>query len=285
MELGSILSILIVLIAASITTAQMRRNVPLAFQRKRICLLIAHPDDEAMFFSPTLSTLTNPALQNHVKIICLSSGDADGLGEIRKTELGKSAQMLGLRSANDVLVLEDEAFPDSMTVTWSKEKIAGMLAAAFSPSSAGKGRKYGPPETTMDILITFDENGVSSHPNHISLYYGAKTWLTGLMTGKGGWNCPVELYTLSSINIVRKYISFLDGPVTLVYGALRTLTSSKKRRSEQPPNMVFMSSFKEYRSGQNAMTKGHRSQMRWFRWGWITIGRYMIVNDLKRETL
>jgi len=23
--------------------------------------------------------------------------------------------------------------------------------------------------------------------------------------------------------------------------------------------------------------------MRWFRWGWVAIGRYMVVNDLRRE--
>lgn len=41
---------------------------------KRICLLIAHPDDEAMFFAPALLQLTKPESGNHVKILCLSSG-------------------------------------------------------------------------------------------------------------------------------------------------------------------------------------------------------------------
>lgn len=43
-------------------------------RNKRICLLIAHPDDEAMFFSPTVLALTRPETGNHVKILCLSSG-------------------------------------------------------------------------------------------------------------------------------------------------------------------------------------------------------------------
>jgi N-acetylglucosaminylphosphatidylinositol deacetylase len=43
-------------------------------RNKRICLLIAHPDDEAMFFAPTVLALTKPELGNHVKILCLSSG-------------------------------------------------------------------------------------------------------------------------------------------------------------------------------------------------------------------
>ena len=41
---------------------------------KRICLLIAHPDDEAMFFSPMVLALTRPELGNHLKILCLSTG-------------------------------------------------------------------------------------------------------------------------------------------------------------------------------------------------------------------
>lgn len=54
-------------------TAQLSRSFP-HLRNKRICLLIAHPDDEAMFFAPTVIGLTNPALGNHVKILCLSSG-------------------------------------------------------------------------------------------------------------------------------------------------------------------------------------------------------------------
>lgn len=45
-----------------------------ALRNKRICLLIAHPDDEAMFFAPTMLALTRPETGNHVKILCLSTG-------------------------------------------------------------------------------------------------------------------------------------------------------------------------------------------------------------------
>jgi GlcNAc-PI de-N-acetylase len=44
--------------------------------RKRILLLIAHPDDEAMFFAPTVLALTKPELRNEVEILCLSIGIA-----------------------------------------------------------------------------------------------------------------------------------------------------------------------------------------------------------------
>jgi N-acetylglucosaminylphosphatidylinositol deacetylase len=54
-------------------TVQMRFPV---LRNKKICLLIAHPDDEAMFFAPTLLALTRPDTGNHVKILCLSNGQS-----------------------------------------------------------------------------------------------------------------------------------------------------------------------------------------------------------------
>lgn len=44
---------------------------------KRICLLIAHPDDEAMFFAPAVLALTKPELGNHLKILCFSTGTSE----------------------------------------------------------------------------------------------------------------------------------------------------------------------------------------------------------------
>ena len=55
------------------STGQLTNQFP-QLRGKRICLLIAHPDDEAMFFAPTVLALTKAELGNHVKILCLSSG-------------------------------------------------------------------------------------------------------------------------------------------------------------------------------------------------------------------
>lgn len=108
-------------------TSQMTRSFP-TLTGKRIVLLIAHPDDEAMFFAPALLSLSRPELGNHIKILCLSTGmfgraserktllktlttgDSEGLGEIRRKELMMSGLSLGLRSSEDILVLDDKYF-------------------------------------------------------------------------------------------------------------------------------------------------------------------------------
>ncbi|KAF7720246.1 Uncharacterized protein PECH_003361 [Penicillium ucsense] len=263
-------------------------------RNKRICLLIAHPDDEAMFFSPTVLALTKPGLGNHLKILCLSTGDADGLGETRRKELEKSALLLGVRDRSDVFVLDDPArFPDSMSTTWAAEHITSLLASAFSPDLAAalngttKKNVQKAPTATIDVLLTFDQHGVSNHPNHRSLYHGAVRFLKTMMTDKEGFDCPVTLYTLTSTSMLRKYIGVLDAPYSMVTGFLGTVfgkgDARKARAAGTPRRLMFVSSVGDWLTAQSAMVRGHQSQMVWFRWGWITIGRYMTVNDLKRE--
>ncbi|KAH8696190.1 N-acetylglucosaminyl phosphatidylinositol de-N-acetylase [Talaromyces proteolyticus] len=271
---------------------------------KRICLLIAHPDDEAMFFSPTVLALTRPELGNHVKILCLSTGDADGLGETRKKEIQKSAVHLGLRHESDVFVIDDRSrFPDSMTTEWSTRDISALLASAFAPElsssknhSSANGNGHAAengPKATIDVILTFDEHGVSNHPNHRSLYHGAVAFLKSLMKDKSGYSCPVALYTLTTTNIARKYSGIFDFPLTMLLGAVNTIrdslgpskSASSSKDADFANRLLYVSSFNQWARARTAMTDGHKSQMLWFRWGWITIGRYMFVNDLKQERI
>lgn len=244
---------------------------------KRILLLIAHPDDEAMFFAPTLLSLTRPQYGNHVKILCLSTGNADGLGEVRRKELVKSGLMLGLRNAQDVLILDDPQFPDSMTATWDAKHISSLLTSTFAPKMANMSFKS-KPDTSIDVLITFDKHGVSSHPNHISLYHGAVTFVRSVMQNHTGWDPAIKLYTLRSVSVFRKFISIFDAPISILWTLFQN-----KQHGEFPAPVLTISGPKGYRTAQLAMTQAHTSQMRWFRWAWIGISRYMIMNDLQKE--
>ncbi|KAM3423485.1 hypothetical protein BST61_g913 [Cercospora zeina] len=265
------------ILALWLFTAYMTRSFP-TLVGKRICLVIAHPDDEAMFFAPTLRHLSNPELGNQLVIICFSSGDAAGLGHIRKKELVASARILGVRKPEEhVVVLEDQNFRDSMTATWDAKLISQTLLKAFAPN-ASRTPAHTAPEASVDVLITFDEGGVSGHPNHISLLHGCTAFLKTLMLRHTGWENPVKLYTLTSVNVVRKYSSVLDSVASVV-----TAVVGSKEKGAFPNPLLMVSSPGDVRKAQQAMTTAHVSQMRWFRWGWIGISRYMVVNDLKKR--
>lgn len=173
-----------------------------------------------------------------------------------------------------------------MTAVWDKNKISTLLCEPFAPHHVIQGASDSdtPPTASVDVLITFDPRGVSSHPNHISLYHGARTFISTLMRGKKGWDSPVDLYTLTSISIFRKYISFWDAFVTLCIWA----TSVGAKESKHPSRLLFFTSpvgEKGLPTAWRAMTTAHKSQMAWFRWGWIAFSRYMVVNDLKLERI
>jgi N-acetylglucosaminylphosphatidylinositol deacetylase len=253
-----------------------------ALRNKRICLLIAHPDDEAMFFAPAVMALAKPETGNHVKILCLSSGNADGLGETRKRELAKSGLILGLRRADDVFVVDKPEFPDSMTATWDSANISSLLCSAFAPNLARSRNSDTAPEAAIDVLITFDAGGVSGHPNHISLYHGARAFVAALVAGKPGWQPPVDLYTLTTVPLARKYTAFLDVLATLTSWAIGADKADKKH----PGGLVFLSGLAGQGSittAWKAMVSAHKSQMVWFRYGWISLSRYMYINDLRLE--
>jgi len=53
---------------------QTRRRIPLKVHMGRVLFVIAHPDDECMFFAPTILALTRCG-QYDVFLLCLSSGE------------------------------------------------------------------------------------------------------------------------------------------------------------------------------------------------------------------
>jgi N-acetylglucosaminylphosphatidylinositol deacetylase len=206
-----------------------------------------------------------------------------------------------------------------MTTTWEESKIANLLNSAFA-TNAPRRRSSDPsqPTANIDILITFDKQGVSSHPNHISLYHGARAFVTGLVAGKEGVVSPVDVYCLTSVNILRKYGSIGDIFTTLVSwwmsgsgassssgsagskagsGGVKTANGGTgatggvgqgEEEEDHPAALLFLNQL----TGENAlgtawtaMTDAHRSQMVWFRYFWIGFSRYMVINDLRLENI
>ena len=76
--------------------------------------MIAHPDDEAMFFAPTILTMHD---KSHLHLICLSVGNNDGLGKVREKELYKSCAVLGIPEKR-VRIYDEEGLQDGMQNRW-----------------------------------------------------------------------------------------------------------------------------------------------------------------------
>lgn len=253
---------------------------PLPLLNSSVYFIIGHPDDEVMFFSPSLIEITKKKHNNDVKLICFSKGDAvdESFGKIRAEELKQSARIIGIESGN-VIILDN--FKDGMNEHWSIEDINKSLINKIGTS---------PPNKKDVIFITFDDQGVSNHPNHISLYYGTKHFFTKYYQKK----YPSKLYGLKSLNFLEKYSFtlltnvelFIDQLFKFIINNVLKLNINIDISFFSNNNHSSSSSIKVYSDlnmlsvSYAAMAYGHFSQMVWFRYGWLIFSRYLTFNHL-----
>lgn len=215
------------------------RSLPLS-RSSRILLVIAHPDDETMFFSPTLTRLTD---HHKVFILCVSTGDFYGKGQIRVRELRGAVEKLGMNSG-DVITLDYDVFKDGHS--WDKSALSRVLL-------------YHVESLSIDCVLSFDGGGVSSHPNHISCFEALQECYS-----RGELPAEVQVFCLDTVPLFRKYISLFDAPFSVVRSPFRYFAR---------PRDVFAS--------WRAMCE-HKSQLLWFRYLFMLFSRYVLINTFRR---
>ncbi|CAH1382382.1 hypothetical protein MTP99_006356 [Tenebrio molitor] len=209
----------------------------------RVLFVIAHPDDECMFFGPTVLNFTK---QNHCRVylMCLSTGKNYGMGTVRKHELYKSCQMLGI-DPSCIIVHNHSNLPDQMEAKWPIELVARLILNHIETYN-------------INTLVTFDKHGVSYHLNHCSIYYA----IAHLSIEKK-LPCDCSVYVLETVNVLRKYWLLLDIPISFLLSRIRYLVTTTDRA------LIH-----------KAM-KQHRSQLVWFRRLYMLFSRYMLINSLQ----
>ena len=243
-------------------------------------LVIAHPDDETMFFAPALL-----CLQNSITVLCLSNGDYDGLGKVRERELPRACECLGIDSSR-VRILDDPRLRDGPNAHWSADVIADLVQAEL-------------PRLRGVRIFTFDASGITRHANHIAAHNG----LLRLARRRPHW---IQLYTLRSTGLVRRYLGLFDVPIALfgayarhwlsllythwmsivcslvVYFGWVLPATLKRYTNEEPallkcrPLPLVCLSLRPW-SVHKAMRQ-HRSQYVWFRKLYVLVSRYVWIN-------
>ncbi|KAK1235297.1 N-acetylglucosaminyl-phosphatidylinositol de-N-acetylase [Marasmius sp. AFHP31] len=213
---------------------------------QKLLVLTAHPDDESLFFSPTILALHKLA---DVFSMCISTGNSDGLGNVRKQELEKSLDVLGVEPSRR-LILDHPDLQDNITVSWDVNVLSNIVKSFVLDNS-------------IDTILTFDEGGISGHPNHKSLPEAMKVMLAMFEDSQS----RPKLFSLITVSLPSKYISIL-APV-LAKLRLRVLDT---------PQITFVAGINEYRLALRAMRQ-HWSQLVWFRWLNVMFSRYMWVNE------
>lgn len=209
-------------------------------------IVTAHPDDEVMFFGPTILHFTRQegAL---VYILCMSTGNYYGQGRVRGQELLASCHLLGVESDN-VTIYRCDDLPDDPDVVWPTVRTANLINHHLHALD-------------VDMVVTFDMGGVSGHINHSALFFALQHLVEREVLPP---RC--EPYALDTVGIVRKYSSLLDVPISY------SLSSC-----------AFTVDRKNHAILQRAM-RAHSSQYAWFRRLYMFFSRYVLINTLSRVT-
>lgn len=129
---------------------------------------------------------------------------------------------------------------------------------------------------TYAQLVTFDNQGVSKHPNHIALA-DVHARLNPYLDSADEVPRPV-LLQLESPPLATKY----TGPIWAVVCALRELAArvlGSSPEGDAPEAATLISSPVRYAKAIRAML-AHRSQLVWFRWLYVSFSQLMWVNRL-----
>ncbi|KGN63715.1 N-acetylglucosaminyl-phosphatidylinositol de-N-acetylase isoform X2 [Cucumis sativus] len=216
-------------------------------QKRNILLVIAHPDDESMFFSPTINFLTSRGHKLH--ILCMSIGNADGMGTMRREELYKASTVLKV-PPNQLKILDHPGLQDGFGKVWDHKLLAEIIEQEISSHA-------------IDLIITFDSYGVSGHCNHRDVHNGVRDFLHNKAPQS------FEAWELVSTNILRKYSGPIDIWLSILFSEAHTRGITHCLVNECPRQSFF------------AMAQ-HASQWVWFRKLFVTFSSYTFVNTLKK---
>jgi len=145
-------------------------------QNGNYLLVIAHPDDECLFFAPILLSL-----HSNIYVLCLSNGHNH-----RSDELRRSCNQLHVK---DYKIIDDQInLKDDQSVSWSSDAILGHVKQSIR-------------QWNISTMISFDQYGISGHRNHSAIYYAL------LNLSKIS---QLHFLSLQSLPIYRKYFTLFE---------------------------------------------------------------------------
>lgn len=264
---------------------------------RRILFVLAHPDDESMFYMPTIQNLLKEGCKLH--FLFLTIGNFGDMGSIRTPELESALRTMGVLSSKNkgfgkeklhvvsnveeiakgqtcVAVHREEWFRDTMDskISWNRD-----IGVQFVNQAA---TLWG-----IDHVLTFDAQGVSSHPNHIECYRIVKKWKQSDIGSR------IPCFTLDSVSIFRKYIAFydilLEQMFIEIFDAKNSISEvvNETNTSNNNNNGFYMHPDKLHFLGNSIsqivdVMQCHKSQWVWFRKLFVFFSRYSYLNTWRR---
>lgn len=218
--------------------------------------IFAHPDDETFGTGGTIAKLTKGGVE--VNVITATTGQAgmtgeygevapDELGEIRKKEQSEAAKILGVTKTTHLGLMDGEL------VKHPVDELVEMILPHIN-------------QENPDVVITFEKNGASNHPDHKQISLAAteafKKWMK--QAGK-----HVRLY---HIGVPKSYLAVYEKA-----GLMMTAFGIPQGTPDEDFTTIVDTS--ETFGIKDKAARCHKSQAS----DWERFGKRMDIVDLKKE--
>lgn len=127
-------------------------------------------------------------------------------------------------------------------------------------------------------IVTFDQDGITQHPNHIALHHAVELYRTQTLSSR-------QALYLRSPGVLTKFTGPLFPAAHIFRRNILNPWDSIKRRLRpggqhpDPTTVVVIGSVWNWISGWKAMLE-HETQLVWFRWLYLAFSRLMWMNEL-----
>lgn len=167
---------------------------------RSVLAVCAHPDDESFGLGAVLHRFV--ANGSEASVLYFTRGEASTLGgsnlpltEIRTTELAEAARRLGVRTVKLL------GHPDNALGGEPLDDLASEVEEMVA-------------EAGVDLLLVFDEGGVTAHPDHQRATEAALTAATGLPVL--AWTLPRRIAERLNIEFGVSFVGRDDDEIDLV---------------------------------------------------------------------
>ncbi|KNZ53781.1 hypothetical protein VP01_3136g2 [Puccinia sorghi] len=256
---------------------------------KSTLFVVAHPDDECLFFAPSIVATVKRA-KSHGALLVMSSGNHYGQGALRRKELLRSCKELGIREER-CDVLDISQIQDDPKSWWPVDRVGKVVNERIE-------------KWMIDSIVTFDDYGVSGHINHRAVSASVTELAISIYQkslSPESSKAPPKLFIVRSVFVLRKYLGLFDlplsfirfvpsiilGPSRQVNSPLKSLkyeakTEQSTRTSEFERTAVskhfekglLVSGWSGYRTARRAFWS-HQSQMVWDRHLYMILSQFI----------
>jgi LmbE family N-acetylglucosaminyl deacetylase/ElaB/YqjD/DUF883 family membrane-anchored ribosome-binding protein len=190
--------------------AEPSRREP-ALRVARAAFILAHADDETMFFAPTITDIKKMGHEVFMQVMTAGSLKADPRSNMRKQELLKAAHIFGVHTEN-IEVVDDPRLVERGNWLENRE-ILNTHVRDFIQRNA------------ITHIYTFDRFGVTGYLNHNAVHHAVRDYVNA--------HPDVRAYELQTVWKPRQWMGFLD--------VLWTLCDTvKSRRGHLPADFLYL---------------------------------------------